>query len=274
MKGLLTATQTAPPPGKRLSHHTWFAVAFFGCFMAVWIFALPGGVWGRRSWMSATCEKEGLTAEAWEAGTRRDGLPWVLLTTKFAPPNHTDVRMMHHAASGVWAILAPMQLSAAFRRRWPLLHRWGGRLMATLAVPIIWGVALIEKRGLTYDETFGGGKMELKLLVTLRAIALGFLVSAAMAWWHARRREFEAHSRWARRYIALGMWVAVQRFLLVFCIIPLGKVLMGRAWSAGEARTAFSQAALVAAALCVAVAELCNAADAKERRSTAGTKVM
>lgn len=239
------------------------AVTLLGTFMVVWIFALPGGVWGEWSATAMYLAVRGYDLAALRAPyvERPEGVAFAMLTLKHAP--HVDVRFLHHFCSGVWAILAPAQLSASLRQRWPNAHRLGGRLMALLAVPIMYGYVLIERRGLTFDETFGGAKLDWHGLLPLRLTGIGFMVSAAQTWRYARRRELSTHARWARRYVALGMWVALQRILLVFAFVPLATLLLGREMTHPEARSAFALSGFLGVAACACAAELANAASAK-----------
>lgn len=84
-----------------------------------------------------------------------------------------------------------VQLLPPLRRRWPALHRWNGRLYVAAAVVLaLGGVAMILTRG-----TVGGLWQQVGTAVN----GLAVLLCAAMAWRHARAREFERHRRWALR---------------------------------------------------------------------------
>ncbi len=91
-----------------------------------------------------------------------------------------------------------LQLWPTLRRRWPVAHRWIGRVYLTAVVLVTAvGVFMTLRRG------------------TLQASAYGALLNAAVIWVcaglalrHARARDLAAHRRWALRlYLAaLGVW--------------------------------------------------------------------
>jgi uncharacterized membrane protein len=107
----------------------------------------------------------------------------------------------HLATGGIILLLGPVQLINSWRRRWPALHRWLGRLyVVTAGVAGIGGLGFIVSKG-----TIGGTPMN-----------IGFgLYGALMVWaavetyWQARRGQFVAHRAWAIRLFALaiGSWL-------------------------------------------------------------------
>lgn len=181
------------------------------------------------------------------------------LVIKFAP--HADVRLLHHAASALWAALVPLQLSRSLRVAYPAAHRWSGRVIALLAMPIMAGFVLIMRRGLTYDATFGG-KVPVVFQVALYFVGVAFSAAAALTASHARARRIHKHRAWARRYVALGGWVAAQR-VLVLLSVPVVSALSGGVLSAEHGKLIFEYCGLAGIALCLWAAEAANAEDAR-----------
>lgn len=92
------------------------------------------------------------------------------------------------------------QLIPALRRRMPGFHRWTGRAyMVSAAILSLGGIALIAWRG-----TVGNGVMHAGTISN----GIAILVCAGMAWMLARRRQFDAHRRWALRLFLCvsGVW--------------------------------------------------------------------
>ena len=89
-----------------------------------------------------------------------------------------------------------VQLLPVVRRRWPVLHRWSGRIFAMAAgLLALGGLGLVWLRG-TYLNIPGA------LGISFNAIAI--LTCLAFAWTLARRRDFAGHRRWALRLFAVA----------------------------------------------------------------------
>ena len=215
-------------------------------FMVAWILVMPGSLGGGAAALR----------------TRDSAMQkqWAKLVTKFA--EHGDIRLLHHASTALWAALAPLQLLPSLRLAYPAAHRRSGRLMAFLAAPIVVGYVLIVRRGLMYNKTFGGD-VPLLLKYTLHAVGLAFTVAACLTGFHARARRMSQHRAWARRYVALGLWVAAQRALIVVCL-PFARLLSpGGEVGAAHGKAIFELCALAGIALCIWAAEAANAEDAR-----------
>lgn len=93
-----------------------------------------------------------------------------------------------------------VQLLPAIRNRWPMVHRWNGRLYLVSALTLaLGGLWLTWGRGTWLTLTGGIG-------ITLDAVLI--LAFAAMAWRAARARRFVEHRRWAIRLfvVASAVW--------------------------------------------------------------------
>lgn len=101
------------------------------------------------------------------------------------------------------AILAggALQLWPAVRRRWPAVHRWNGRAyLLSATVLALGGLWMVWGRG------GAAGDLSQHLAITANAVLI--LGCGAMAWRHARHRQFDAHRRWALRLFVCvsGVW--------------------------------------------------------------------
>lgn len=107
---------------------------------------------------------------------------------------------LHVLAAGVMTLAGLVQLVPQVRARWPMLHRWSGRIFLSFALALaIGGLWLVWVRG-TYLTIAGAISISLDA-----ALIIGF---ALMAWRAARQRDFASHRRWALRtfMVASGVW--------------------------------------------------------------------
>ena len=98
---------------------------------------------------------------------------------------------IHVLAAATMTLLGLVQLVPAIRARWPVAHRWSGRLfMALAALLALGGLWLVWVRG-SYLTINGA------LAISIDALLI--LAFGTQAWRTARRRDFAAHRRWAQR---------------------------------------------------------------------------
>jgi hypothetical protein len=112
-----------------------------------------------------------------------------------------------------------LQLVPSLRRRWPVFHRWNGRVyLLSAAVLSVGGLIMVWVRGTVGDLTQHLG-------VSLNALLI--LAFSVMTWRAGARRAIDAHRRWALRLflavsgvwffrIGLSLWLAVNRGPLGF----------------------------------------------------------
>lgn len=108
---------------------------------------------------------------------------------------------LHMVAGAIITCLAPLQIIAPVRNRWPRLHRLSGYLIVTLSV----------------SAAFGGfGYMLLRGTVGGPLMTAGFslygalmLLCSVQTVRFARSRRFDTHRRWALRLfvLAIGSWL-------------------------------------------------------------------
>lgn len=111
-------------------------------------------------------------------------------------------------------LLGPLQLIPLIRTRFPVFHRWSGRVYLTTAViTSMAGLYMIWTRNATGDTTQHLG-------TSLNAVLL--VLCAAMALRHALQRRFDLHRRWALRLflVVSGSWFF--RVGLLFWILVNG----------------------------------------------------
>ena len=114
-----------------------------------------------------------------------------------------------------------VQLVPAIRNRWPVLHRWNGRLYLVSAFLLsLGGLWLTWGRGTWLNLTGAFG-------ITLDALLI--LAFAAMAYRTARARRFVEHRRWALRLFAVASAVWFMRVGYMAWGIATGGAGIGRA---------------------------------------------
>jgi hypothetical protein len=107
----------------------------------------------------------------------------------------------HMATGAILLSLGPLQLMGAVRRRWPLLHRWTGRVYVSAAgLAGLGGLAFILLRG-----TIGGPVMN----AGFGLYGALMVLAAVQTWRHALAGRLAAHRAWAIRLFALtiGSWL-------------------------------------------------------------------
>lgn len=121
---------------------------------------------------------------------------------RLAGSSLSDVGIFAHMiAGGVVTVLAVVQWTAPIRRRWPVVHRISGRILAPLAlVTAVGGLVYIVLRG-----TIGGGPMT----VGFGLYGVLMAVAAVQTLRLALRGDRTRHQRWGTRLVvlALGSWI-------------------------------------------------------------------
>ncbi len=117
--------------------------------------------------------------------------------------------VLHTTFGGLAMLLAPWQLLPGLRRRWPGLHRWGGRLYVGCC--LISGIA-------AYPVAFGtiAGPVA---AAGFAAMATAWLGATGLAWQAILARRVADHRRWMIRSFALTFSAVTLRLLV---LIPLG----------------------------------------------------
>jgi hypothetical protein len=118
---------------------------------------------------------------------------------------------MHLLFAAVIILGGALQLLPGLRRRWPVFHRWNGRVYLTSALVLsVGGLLMLATR-----ETVGG--LSQKIAISINAsLIIGF---AVMALYHARARRIDLHRRWALRLFLAVSGVWFFRIGLMFWIV-------------------------------------------------------
>jgi hypothetical protein len=106
----------------------------------------------------------------------------------------------HLAIAAVITLAGPLQLIPVIRTRFPVFHRWSGRVyLLTAVVTSCAGTYMIWTRNGVGDATQHLGS-------TLNAVLI--VLCAAMALYHAVQRRIAVHRRWALRLfmVVSGSW--------------------------------------------------------------------
>lgn len=110
----------------------------------------------------------------------------------------------------VLTVCGVLQLLPRLRSAAPRVHRWSGRVYATLAV-----LASLTGLYMTWFRGSGGHAVQ---HVGISVAAVLILLCAAMAVRHARQRRFAQHRRWALRLFLVASAVWFFRVGLMFWI--------------------------------------------------------
>ena len=110
-------------------------------------------------------------------------------------PGATGSIGLHFVTGAVVMVLGCVQLVPPIRTRWPVIHRWVGRLyVATALLTALGGLGFI-----VLQRTAGGIMMD----IGFGLYGLLMVLSAVQTIRHARARNFDRHLAWAVRLFAL-----------------------------------------------------------------------
>jgi len=123
-----------------------------------------------------------------------------------------NVALAAHLLSAVVIILAgSLQLVPQIRERFPILHRWNGRLYIVTAFSVsLAGLYLMWVRGTV-------GDLPQHLGTSLMAVLI--MLCAVMALRYAMARDFKTHRRWALRLylvVSASLFIRIGTFLAIF----------------------------------------------------------
>lgn len=121
----------------------------------------------------------------------------------------------HLAIAVLITVAGPLQLLPWLRARWPAVHRWIGRIYIPIAVVTsVAGAYMVWTRKVS-------GDLPQHLGVTFNAVLI--VLCAGLTLYHALRRSFGAHRRWALRLFVVvsGSWFF--RVGLLFWIVVNGR---------------------------------------------------
>lgn len=139
--------------------------------------------------------------------------------------------VVHIVSATVFALLGAFQFSPRLRRRHPGWHRRSGRVLVVAGL----GVAL---SALWLNQFFPNADAAREVLYPLRlAFGVAMVITIALGFLAARRRDFARHRAWMIRSYAIGLVAGTQVFTLGFGGVVFGTgelataLLMGAAWA-------------------------------------------
>ena len=187
----------------------------------------------------------------------------VHILTKYA--GHTAVHLTHVLPGAIWAGLVPFQLHPTLRQRRPRLHRIAGYIFVAISLLMAVGVFIILQRNLLFEHYFDVPPNDEKdafsillqllpptqeFLSCLALYHMGTMVAAIGA---ARKQRFAQHRQWMIRHVASGIWVALQRLLLL--TVGQAMVLLVPPITPAQQRNTFRLAAYIAIIICIGMGE-------------------
>jgi len=118
-----------------------------------------------------------------------------------------------HTLGGAFAsIIGPFQFLGGFRRRYPRLHVWSGRVYL-VCVGVSGLAGLYLSPGSMARNTFG---------IAFIGLALAWLYTGVQAYLAIRRRRVDEHRRWMIRNYALTYAAVTLRFEMPLLIVVAG----------------------------------------------------
>lgn len=119
----------------------------------------------------------------------------------------------HMLTGALITLLAPLQLLAPLRRRFPAVHRWSGYAFFVAAlVTAVGGLSFIAM-----NRTIGGPVMDIAFALYGACV----LVCSVQVVRHARARNFAIHREWALRIfvLAMGSWLYRMQYGVWFAVM-------------------------------------------------------
>jgi uncharacterized membrane protein len=119
---------------------------------------------------------------------------------------------LHLMFAAVISFLAPLQLIPSFRLKLPSVHKWMGRIYIIAALILALGGIHLSMSG---REVVGD--LSQHIAITINALII--LVTAVLTFFHAFKRKFAIHKRWALRLFWAVNGVFMFRIGLMFWIM-------------------------------------------------------
>lgn len=213
---------------------------------------------------------------SWLMGHSKDHDIWVNRTlvepydgTQFSPrvvtkyEGHPEVQFSHILPAAIWSAAIPFQLHQGFRKNYKAAHRTTGYAFLFSSLLMTAGIFIIVAKKLTYESDYEGWAPPVKPLeermakALIMGLGLWFGYTAIMSINEARKKRFQSHKHYIYRHIGSGLWVAVQRVLVIG---------FGPRPNAEAMRNFFGNAAYSGVAITLCLAELAVYLDRQPKR--------
>ena len=233
---------------RTITHLSYVFVSILCFVMVVWILIFPSSVWYEHS---PTHQK---LLHSWfhSASGNRAGAASSELISKYT--GQYLVQITHILPGAIWAAIIPFQLNTKFRKNHRTLHRYTGYGFVGSALLLGTGVFIILHKGLLYENSFPdlpAKPFSAALpLILLTIYFLGTIVCALYYAAIASPKNYFAHSVWITRHVASGIWIALQRILMVTPVFNRPPM------SRDQQREAFGNAGFLATALTIVAGEI------------------
>ena len=126
--------------------------------------------------------------------------------------------VLHIIAGTLFNLLGPLQFAPVTWRRWPIWHRWSGRLL------ILSGF-LVAGSGLWMNHFYPqyGGLLKYPGIV-VNSLGLAVSLSLALQSIRSSSRDIPRHRIWMMRAVAFGLGPATQRLFILPVFFTYGMV--------------------------------------------------
>ena len=218
--------------------------------MVLWILVFPA-TW-RAGWKWHDDQTQDFYTEAIKT-TGQYPTP-LSLTTKYK--GHKIAQFCHILPGCIWSGLIPFQLHPQSRKKYRKQHRYSGYLFTAVAYLMMVGYIYIDVKGLIYihsdfpnlaiDQHTTHFPVHVPHEPVFRMVGVWFLITISMAVYCAMQNKFQEHRKWILRHVASGIWVAVQRII----------VIVMNSKEAKDQKKTFGDGAVVGVMLTVVLAEI------------------
>ena len=116
--------------------------------------------------------------------------------------SHSRLTLFHVVPGALFLSAIPVQLIECVRRRYPAWHRWIGRTLVAIGVPVALSGLVLGAL-----SPFGGATADTAIFL----FGALFLVAIARGFVAARRRQFRVHRQWMLRAAAVAAGIATVR---------------------------------------------------------------
>lgn len=195
----------------------YIIVTILCLFMIMWILIFPS------SWLMGH-------------STKHDQLIHGILIKKYdetlgqVPPKtitkykgHTLIQFTHILPGCLWVGSIPIQLHSSIRKMHRTFHKIVGYVFIVTSMMIAFGIFLIFQRNLTFHNDYPTTLPPVDTIdvimmkISSTILTMWFIITAITAVCKARSKDYIKHRRYIIRHIGSGIWIILQRIIVVFC---------------------------------------------------------